>query len=185
MCLHNSPYATIHLKLCALAILIILSSCQGGSESQVTASHYTQCDVSAEDTVFTPDSILISGNMRIETLGSLFIRIENRSTHGILLGDTAYIDGDTPPRKLLDVPLSGLCDPLVRHGERKELCVDLSLRETQYSSDTPYSFCASYTVGGERFPLTYNFQTPTLWRDRHGMLSLQLDTIIDQPLVIP
>lgn len=148
-------------------------------------SHDTQYGYSAEVTDFTPDSVVISGNMRIETLDSLFICIENRSEHNIELADTGSIDCDTPPRKLFEIPLRSLCHPLVRRGERKELCIDLALRKTQYSSDTPYSFNASYSVRGESFPLTYNFRTPTMWRDSHGILSLQLDTIIDSLPTVP
>ena len=180
----------MNLKFCIFAISLILFSCNGERKnkqneiafSQTEKIIYTKTKYSRENQ-FVSDSIKISGILSLERLDSLYIYIDNNSKLDIQLDSSYYIACDTLSGKQIEL-FRGIQDHpiVVKQGERKKMHIDLRLNKIKYSSNIPYSFNIFYSLentNDTHLKLSYQFYTPTMWRESNGSITLMFDTIID------
>lgn len=180
----------MNLKFCIFAISLILFSCNGErkkKQDEIALSEtekiiYTKTKYSGKNQ-FVADSIKIFGILSLERIDSLYIYIDNDSKLDILLDSSYYVACDTLSSKQIEL-FSGIQDHpiIIKQGERKKMHIDLRLNKIKYSSNIPYSFNIFYSLentNDTHFKLSYQFYTPTMWRESNGSMTLMFDTIID------
>lgn len=174
------------LKFCIFIIPFVLFSCNDKKKLEKMKTFGTEITdyvASAEKDLFVSDSVKISGDLSLDNIEYLYVYIDNKSNSDIQLDSSYYIACDTLLGKHREIFRENQNSAaLIRQGERKKICVNLKLDEIKYSSNIPYSFNIFYSIkrrNDTHLKLSYQFYTPTMWKEKNGSITLMLDTIIN------
>lgn len=169
-------------------MLLVLFSCNNEKKKSLekiesSGTEKTIYLASSKEKLFISDSVKISGILSLDNIEFLYIYIDNKSDLEVQLDSSYYIACDTLLGKQREIFRENQDSAaVIRQGERKKICVNLKLNEIKYSSNIPYSFNIFYSVkntNDTHLKLSYQFYTPTMWKEKNGSITLMLDTIIN------
>lgn len=176
------------LRLHIFTIFLILFSCNEWKENKLENGKIFEVEnarvtKSYKEDLFVTDSIKISGYLSLEDIECLYVYIENKSKFEIQLDNSYYIASNTLMGKQKEIFRENQnYATVIKQGERKKIRVNLRLDKIKYSSNVPYSFNIFYkikNINDNHFDLSYQFYTPTMWKESNGSITLMLDTIIN------